>query len=133
VKSPGSEQCDSCSSSEVEFTGQAEGEYIKTSDNKLHGQQWSFQQIWIYLSNYIQGHWVNLINVVDFWWGIVVLPISNDVYQVVICEVRDGSEKVGEGSEKRTRCIMNFWVCLSRYILCGHPCKGNVKSKTNKL
>lgn len=108
VQSPCSEQCDSCSSSEVEFTGQAKGEYIKASDNRLHGQQWSFQQIWIYLSNYVQGHWVNLIHVVDFWWGVVVLPISNDVYQVVICEVRDGSEKVGEGSEKETRYIMYY-------------------------
>lgn len=36
-----------------------------------------------------QGVWVHLVDVVDLRGGVVVLTITDDVDQVVVCEIRD--------------------------------------------
>lgn len=54
-----------------------------------------------YPAHGFQGNGVNLVNVVDFGAGVVVLAIANDVDQVVVGEVRDGVAEVRKCSDDK--------------------------------
>lgn len=58
-----------------------------------------------YSSYSVKSHWVDLVDVVYFWWCVVIISIFYNAHKVVVCEIWNAVEQVCEGSEKVLRIL----------------------------
>lgn len=66
----------------------------------------------LYLLQGFQSLWVDFPDVIGLCGRIEVFSTLHDIYQAVVCEIRDGMGQVGKSSVEESRSIANHWLCL---------------------